>query len=282
MAKNKLNSRIFKDRIFVSILLLIGCICALPLMLILFFIVKQGINSISLQFLTQLPKPVGEQGGGVLNAIVGSLMLISMAAVISIPIGIMGGIYLSERKHTKVANLARSSAEILQGIPSIVVGIIAYLWIVKPMGHFSALSGGIALGFMMLPVILRTTEETLNLIPNSIKEASLALGVPYYKTILRIILPCGISGIMSGIIISLARVAGETAPLLFTAFGNPYLNTNANRPVQSLPLIIFNYATSPYDDWKQQAWGASFLLLSFILIISVTAKLLTRRWKVQF
>jgi len=282
MAKNKLNSRIFKDRIFVSILLLIGCICALPLVLILFFIVKQGINSISLQFLTHLPKPVGEKGGGVLNAIVGSLMLISMAAVISIPIGILGGIYLSEKKGTKIANLARSSAEILQGIPSIVIGIIAYLWIVKPMGHFSALSGGIALGFMMLPVILRTTEETLNLIPNSIKEASLALGVPYYKTILRIILPCGISGIMSGIIISLARVAGETAPLLFTAFGNPYLNTNINRPVQSLPLIIFNYATSPYDDWKQQAWGASFVLLSFILIISVVAKFVTRRWRVQF
>jgi phosphate transport system permease protein len=208
--------------------------------------------------------------------------LLLVASVIAIPIGVFTGVFIAEYQDKWIARQARFAAEILQGIPSIVIGIIAYLWVVKPMGHFSAFSGGVALAIMMLPVIIRTTEETVRLIPNTLKEASLALGVPYYKTILKVIIPSGFSGIITGIILSLARVAGETAPLLFTAFGNPYLTANFLRPVQSLPLTIFTYATSPYEDWKMQAWGASFVLLAWILIINLALKFFTRRWKIQF
>jgi phosphate transport system permease protein len=270
------------DWVFKGIILFIAFLCAVPLLFILYFIIKQGITSINWSFLTSLPKPVGESGGGILNAMVGTALLLLIASVIAIPVGIFTGVYIAENKTRWIARQTRFAAEIMQGIPSIVIGIIAYLWIVKPMGHFSALSGGIALAIMMLPVIIRTTEETIHLIPNTIKEASLALGVPYYKTIIRIIIPTGFSGIITGIILSLARVAGETAPLLFTAFGNSYLNFNISRTVQSLPLTIFTYATSPYEDWKAQAWGASFVLLAWILIINLALKFFTRRWKIQF
>lgn len=280
--KINLRSRLFMEGFFKTMVIIISSICAVPLIFILYFIVSKGVSSISWSFLVNLPKPVGETGGGILNAIVGSLMLVTIASIIAIPVGIICGVFIAENSNTRLARLARLCAEVLQGVPSIVVGIIAYLWIVRPAGRFSALSGSIALAIMMLPVIIRTTEETMRLIPNTIKEASLALGVPYYKTILRIVIPSGFSGILTGIIISVARVTGETAPLLFTAFGNPYLNFNALRPVQSLPLLIFNYATSPYDDWKQQAWGASFVLLTWILLINILAKILTRRWKIQF
>jgi phosphate transport system permease protein len=172
--------------------------------------------------------------------------------------------------------------EILQGIPSIVIGIIAYVWIVMPLRTFSAVSGGIALGIMMLPIIVRSTEETLKLIPESLKEASLALGVPYYKTILKVIVPAGLSGIVTAVIISIARVAGETAPLLFTAFGNPFMNLNILKPVNSLPLLVFNYAASPYPEWHALAWGASLVLAVFVLALNVFAKVLTKKWKVQF
>ena len=169
----------------------------------------------------------------------------------------------------------------LQGVPSIVIGIVVYFWVVKPMGTFSAFSGSIALAIMMLPIMIRSTEETLKMIPDTLKEAGLALGLPYHKVILRIILPCGMSGILSGILLSIARIAGETAPLLFTAFGNPYLNTNMSKPMQSLPLLIFNYATSPYDEWHDLAWGAALILLSTVLLLNIITKLTTRRWKVQ-
>ena len=172
--------------------------------------------------------------------------------------------------------------EILQGIPSIVIGIIAYAWIVITLGTFSAFSGGIALSIMMLPVIVRATEETLKLIPDTLKEASLSLGVPYYRTILKVILPAGASGIATGVLISVARIAGETAPLLFTAFGNPFMEMNVLKPVNSLPLLIFNYATSPYPEWHALAWGASFVLVFFVLALNFFAKVVTRKWKVQF
>jgi phosphate transport system permease protein len=195
---------------------------------------------------------------------------------------VSSGIYLSEKKEGKLAYLVRLSVEILQGIPSIVIGIIAYAWIVITMGTFSAFSGGIALSIMMLPVIVRATEETLKLIPDTLKEASLSLGVPYHRTILKVILPAGISGIATGVLISLARIAGETAPLLFTAFGNPFMEMNILKPVNSLPLLIFNYATSPYPEWHALAWGASFVLVFFVLALNFFAKVVTRKWKVQF
>jgi len=276
------NSRIIKDFLFNGSILVISCICAIPLILILYFIISHGIAAINWNFLTHIPKPIGEKGGGILNAILGSLILVFMATVIAIPFAIIIGVYIAENKNTRIAKLARFSAEILQGVPSIVIGIIAYIWVVRTTGHFSAISGSIALAIMMLPIIIRTTEETISLIPGSIKEASLALGVPYYKTMLSIVIPSGFSGIISGIIISVARVAGETAPLLLTSFGNPFLSVDPLKAIASLPQLIFLYAVSPYADWKQQAWGASFVLLSWILIISLLSKFLTRRWRIQF
>lgn len=271
-----------KNYLFKGLVFLIAGLCAVPLVLILFYIVKQGISAISWEFLTTMPNPVGEPGGGILNAITGTLILIVIATVIAVPIGITCGIYISENRNGKLAGIVRLCADILQGIPSIVIGIIAYLWVVMPMDYFSALSGGVALAIMMLPVIVRTTEETLNLIPHSLKEAALALGVPYSKTIRKVIVPCGISGIATGVTLSIARIAGETAPLLFTAFGNPYLNLNILKPVGSLPLLIYTHATSPYEEWHQQAWGAALVLIVLILIINIIAKFIVRRWKVQF
>jgi phosphate transport system permease protein len=203
------------------------------------------------------------------------------ASVIAIPIGILAGIYLSENTSGRLAYWARLSVDVLQGVPSIVIGIVVYFWVVKPIGTFSALSGSVALAIMMLPILIRSTEETLKMIPFSLKEAGLALGLPYHKVILKVIVPCGISGILSGIMLSIARIAGETAPLLFTAFGNPYLNTNLAKPMQSLPLMIYNYATSPYDEWHDMAWGAALILLFTVLLLNIITKLTTRRWNVQ-
>ena len=282
MKTTNLSWRIIKDRGFKAGVIFFAAITILPLLLILFYIVRNGIAVIDWQFFISLPKPVGEVGGGILNAIVGTLMLIIIACAIAIPLGVCAGIYLSERKEGKLAYLVSLSVEILQGIPSIVIGIIAYAWIVITMGTFSALSGGIALSIMMLPVIVRATEETLKLIPDTLKEASLSLGVPYHRTILKVILPAGASGIATGVLISVARVAGETAPLLFTAFGNPFMEMNILKPVNSLPLLIFNYATSPYPEWHALAWGASFVLVFFVLALNFFAKIVTRKWKVQF
>jgi phosphate transport system permease protein len=225
---------------------------------------------------------MGEAGGGISNALAGSGILVLIASLISIPLGILAGIYLSEYRKVRFAYFSRLSVEILQGIPSIVIGIIAYIWIVLPMGSFSALSGGVALGIMMLPVIVMSTEETLKLIPDPLKEASLALGVPYPRTILKVILPAGLSGIGTGVILGIARIGGETAPLLFTAFGSPFMGLDIFKPVNSLPLLIFNYATSPYPEWHTLAWGASFVLVVFILSLNILAKMVTRKWKVQF
>jgi phosphate transport system permease protein len=271
-----------KDRGFMTCVVLISLLSMLPLFLILFYIIKNGLSALSWNIFFEIPKPVGETGGGISNAIVGSFFLILIAGVPSIPRGIAAGVYLSEHKDSKLSYLGRLSAEILQGTPSIVIGIIAYLWIVVPMGGFSALSGGIGLGIMMLPMIVTTTAETLNLIPDSLKEGALALGVPYYRTVLRVILPAGLSGILTGVLIGIARIAGETAPLLFTAFGNAFMNWNVMKPVNALPLLIYNYATSPYPEWHRLAWGASCVLVGFVLSLNLFVRILTRRWKIQF
>jgi phosphate transport system permease protein len=274
--------RIAKDRGFKAMIIIVSFSSMIPLLLIVFYIITNGISSLSWTFLTEIPTPVGEKGGGIANAVVGSFLLVIIAGLPSIPLGIAAGVYLSEHKKSKWAYWGRLATEVLQGTPSIVIGIIAYLWLVVPMGGFSALSGGIALGIMMLPMIIRTTEETLNLIPDSLKEASLALGVPYYRTILRVILPAGLSGIMTGLLISVARIAGETAPLLFTALGNAFMNWNVMKPVNSLPVLIYNYATSPYPEWHRVAWGASCILVLFVLTLNLVVRIITRRWKVQF
>ena len=272
-----LQSRLVKDQIFKVFMMILSSLLMIPLLFILYYIVSRGIMVLNWEFFTQLPKPVGEVGGGVSNAIVGTVMLIFISAIFSIPLGIFIGMYLSENQKGKIPELARLCVDTLQGVPSIVMGIIAYAWIVMPLGSFSVLSGGVALALMMLPLVIKATEETLKLIPESLKEASFALGVPYYKTMLRVVLPAGKSGIMSGILLGLARVSGETAPLLFTAFGNPFMNVNIFRSSNSLPLLIFNYATSPYQDWQQLAWGASLLLVLFVLSLSILAKVVVRK-----
>ena len=274
--------RRIKDYLVRGLVILLAAVSVVPLALILFYIFKQGIAAIDWSFFTSLPKPVGETGGGIANALLGSLMIILVAAIIAIPFGVSIGVYLSENGNRPLANYARLVVDSLQGVPSIVIGIVIYIWVVKPMGSFSALSGSIALAIMMLPIISRSTEETLKLIPDSLKEASLALGVPYYKTMLKVVIPSGLSGILSGIILSIARITGETAPLLFTAFGNPFINLNIMKPMHSMPLLIFNYATSPYDDWHRLAWGAAFVLMSFVLLLNIITKIASRKWKVQF
>lgn len=270
-----------RSTLFKGLIMFLSFLCTIPLIGILYYIGQKGIKAINWQFLTQLPKPVGEAGGGILNALTGSIFIILVGAILAIPTGILCGIYLSENKDKKLAYWARLSADILQAVPSIVIGIVAYFWIVKPMKGFSSFSGSIALAMMMVPIVVRTTEETLLLIPDSLKEASFALGVPYHRTILKVIVPCGLSGILSGVLLSVARIAGETAPLLFTAFGNPYMNLNIFKPMQSLPLMIYNYAISPYDDWHNMAWGAAMILLVWILLLNVVTKLVARRWRIQ-
>jgi len=282
MKEPSIRGRILWDKLFKALIVLLTFCSILPMFFILFFITSKGVSVINWRFLTHLPKPVGEIGGGISNAIIGTFMLIGIATVFSVPAGTLAGIFLSENRKGRLASLIRLCVETLQGIPSIVIGIIAYIWLVVSMGSFSALSGGLALGLMMLPVIITSTEETLKLIPESLREASLSLGVSYPRTILKVILPAGISGIMTGILLSIARVAGETAPLLFTAFGSPFMNLNILKPINSLPLMIFNYATSPYPEWHTLAWGASFILIVVVLGLNLFTKAATKKWKVQF
>jgi phosphate transport system permease protein len=279
---NLLLRRKIKNVLFKSIIVLLALLSSIPLMLILFYLAKEGISSLSWNFLFNLPKPVGETGGGIANAIIGTFMLVIIASVIAIPIGIAIGIYLSEFRKHRFAYYVRLSVDVLQGVPSIVIGMIAYLWIVRQMGTFSALSGGIALAIMMLPVIITATEETLKLLPETLKESSYALGVPYYATILRVILPASLNGIMTCIMLCIARIAGETAPLLFTAFGSPFMNLSITKPVSSLPHVIFTYSTSPYTEFHSLAWGASFVLILLVLILNVLAKVASKKWKIEF
>lgn len=274
--------RLIKNHIFKGMVVLFAFISLLPLLLILYYITKNGISVINWDFLMNLPRPIGETGGGVFNAIIGTIMLIILSCVFSIPFGIAAGIYLAENSGGKLGSLVRLCVIVLQGTPSIVIGIIAYLWVVAPLHTFSALSGGIALSIMMLPVIIKTTEETLKLIPYHLKEASLALGVPYYKTILKVILPSGLSGILTGILLSVARITGETAPLLFTAFGSQFMNWNIFKPIDSLPYRIFYYAMSPYPEWHAFAWGASFILVVLTLALNLIARGVSIKWKIQF
>ncbi len=271
--------RILKDRIFTFFVYLLTLLSVIPLFAILFSLFKKGIGVININFFLTLPKPPPE-AGGILNALVGTFLLVVIASVISIPIGIIAGLFLVEAK-TRFANMLRVLVNVLQGLPSIVIGIVAYIWVVKPMGGFSAFSGGVALGMMMLPMVIKSTEETVKLIPYSLREASYALGADYFTTIVKVVLPAAIAGILNGILLGIARIAGETAPLLFTAFGNPYLNFNPAKPVDSLPLLIFNYAMSPYESWQNAAWGASFVLIMFVLALNIAVKIGGKKWSVR-
>ena len=256
----------------VCTLLVLSVLC-----FILSYIVIHGLSGLHLNFFTQLPKPVGESGGGMAHAIVGTLKLLGLTGLIGIPIGLIGGLYLSEYGQKNLTGfMVRYASDLLNALPSIVVGIFAYILIVLPMGHFSALSGGMALAFILIPITIRNTEEVLKLVPASIREAALALGAPEWKMICFVVIPTAGRGIITGILLGLARVAGETAPLLFTAFGNMYWNQTILEPVASLPVMIYTYAISPYEEWHQLAWTAALVLLLLILGINFVSRLLLR------
>lgn len=246
------------------------------LMLILGYIAWRGLSSISIEFLTDTPKPVGE-GGGIGNAILGTLILLALASVIGLPVGIAAGVYLSEFGRGWFAGVVRFIADTLTGVPSIVTGVFVYTLIVIPMRHFSALAGGVALGIIMIPIVTRTTEEMLRLVPASLREGALALGAPQWRVTTGVVLPAAASGIATGAMLAVARVSGETAPLLFTAFGSRFFNVYLDQPIASLTVQIFNYAVSPYDEWHAQAWAATLVLMTLILVINVSVRVLTRK-----
>lgn len=274
--------KIFKDQAFKFFVIFFSIISIFPLIFIFSMVVKNGFSSLSFKFLLSLPKPPGEIGGGILNAIVGTVLLLFFASLIAIPFGIFLGLFLYEYRDKKFGEFSNILVDVLQGIPSIVIGIIAYLWIVKKMGHFSLISGSVALSFIYLPIIIKSTKETLQMIPFSLIESSLSLGATYPRTLLKVVFPCAINGILSGILTGIGRISGETAPLLFTAFGNPFLNFNILKPVSSLPHLIFTYTMSPYDEWHKQAWGCAFVLILLILVLNVISKVFVKKWKVKF
>jgi phosphate transport system permease protein len=260
-------------------------LCALTTVSVLFFIlgylVYYGGRSLSLSFFTQLPAPVGETGGGMANAIVGTMKLLALATVIGIPIGGLGGVYLAEFGSGWFSFLVRYTTDLLNGVPSIVTGIFVYSLVILPMRHFSTLAGGIALGIMMIPIAVRSTEEFLRAVPRSLRESGMALGASKSQTILTVVIPAALNGIITGIMLDLARVAGETAPLLFTSFGNQFWSNGWLQPTASLPVVIFTYAISPYEDWHRQAWAAGFVLLSGVLLVNVLARfVLSRRGRI--
>jgi phosphate transport system permease protein len=274
---NRSLRRRIKSNIVVGLSALAVILALIPLAMILFYVLSQGIGALNFAFFTQLPKPVGETGGGMANAIIGSLMLIGIAAAIAVPIGVMSGVHLAEYSGTAFASAVRFAADVLNGVPSIVIGIFAYGVAVLPVHRFSALAGGFALSIMMIPVIARTTEELLRLVPGGLKEGALALGASRTRAMFTVILPAALPGIITGILVALARIAGETAPLLFTSFNNRFWSTKLTEPIGSLTVQIFTYAISPYDDWHRQAWAGAFVLVTIILTLSIVARLVTRR-----
>lgn len=251
-------------------------VALIPLGLIFYHTVSMGGSVIGIDFFTHLPKPVGEAGGGLANAIVGTLILVGLGSVIGLPVGILGGIYLAEFGNNAFGTVVRFMTEVLNGVPSIVMGVVAYTLVVIPMGHFSAYAGGVALGILMIPMITRTTEEMLKIVPRSYREAALALGIPQWKTTLRIVLRTALGGVVTGVMLAIARVAGETAPLLFTALNNRFWNLSLDQPMASLTVFIYNYGVSPYDDWIAQAWAGALVLIALILVLSIAVRYATR------
>ncbi|HEY3936515.1 MAG TPA: phosphate ABC transporter permease PstA [Bryobacteraceae bacterium] len=250
------------------------------LFLILGYLIWNGGASLNLNFFTQLPKPVGETGGGMANAIVGSLKLLFLAAIMGLPVGLLAGVYLAEFGGKTFAFVVRYTTDLLNGVPSIVIGIFAYSLVVLPVKHFSTLAGGVALAIMVIPITVRSTEEFLRAVPGSMREAAMALGASQWKTIVTVVLPAASGGILTGMLLSLARVAGETAPLLFTAFSNRYWSQGWGQPIASLPVMIYTYAIAPYDDWHRQAWAAGLVLLGLVLVSNLGARFILARTKV--
>ena len=262
--------RKFTDVVVRSACVLAAVIALIPLISVLYYVTLRGIGGINIAFFTELPKPVGESGGGMANALVGTLKLVFLACAFGIPPGVLAGVYLAEFGHSRFGKSVRFSADVMSGVPSITVGIFVYSLVVLQTKHFSALA------VLMLPTVTRTTEELLRLIPESLREAALGLGLPQWRVTLRVMLRTAAPGIATGVMLAVARVAGETAPLLFTAFSNPFWSSGLNEPTASLPVSIYNYAVSPYEEWHRQAWAAALLLLLLVLLLNVTARLLVR------
>jgi len=252
-------------------------VVVLPLGLIVAHLLSHGLSSMNWAFFTQMPTPVGEPGGGMANAIVGTLIMVGLGSLLAVPVGVATGIYLAEYGRGRFAALVRYTADVLSGVPSIVIGVATYGLVVIPMGHFSAIAGGVALGILMLPTIIRSTEEVVRLVPRSYREAALALGAPNWRMIQEVVIPAASGGILTASMLSFARAAGETAPLLFTALGNRFWSLSLDQPMASLPVFIYDYARAPYDDWNRQAWGAALVLLILVTVISALLRVTTRR-----
>ena len=265
------------DHVMTALAVLTVLLVLAPLVAIFGYLVYRGVGSLNWAFLTQTPKPVGEVGGGMANAIVGSVIILAIASIIGVPFGIGAGIYLAEFGHNRLGSAIRFTADVLNGVPSIVIGIVGYAIVVLYQHHFSALAGGVALSIMMVPTICRTTEEMLLLVPQALREAAYGLGVPRWRTTLSIVLRTATSGVITGVMLAFARIAGETAPLLFTTLGNQFWNLHYDQPTAALPLQIYVYANSPYDDWHRQAWAGSFILILLIVTSIAAVRYVVRR-----
>ena len=265
-----------KNHLMIGLTYLAALVATLPLLLILWHLAKQGATSVNLNFFTKLPAPAGESGGGMANAIVGTGMLVLIASAIGLPVGIGAGLFLAEQRGSLLANVVRFLSDVLNGLPSIVMGIFAWQMFVRPFKHFSALAGGLALAAMIIPLVTRTTEEMIRLVPVSLREAALALGYSNWRTSVSVVLRTALPGIVTGALVAVARIAGETAPLIFTALGNPFWSVSPTKPIAALPMQIYTYATAPYDDWHAQAWAGALVLLGLVLVISLAARLATR------
>jgi len=276
-----MNLRLLRRR-YTSHLMSVLCVLAVlvslvPLGFILFFVISQGLTSLNWDFFTQTPKPVGELGGGMSNGIVGTLIVCGLGGLMAIPTGMLTGIYIAQHTGSKRANTVRFAADVLNGIPSIVIGVFVYAIAVSPFKQFTALAGGIALGVMMIPLITRTTEEMVLLVPGSLLEGALALGATRARAMFNVVLPTAMPGIVTGAVLALARIAGETAPLIFTAYNNQFWSTRLTQPISSLPVQIYNYAGAPYEDWHRQAWAGALVLITLVLTCSMLARFATRR-----
>ena len=269
---NTYKKRKIASKLMCAAAFLCAFLTLVPLISIFGYVFAKGIASINPDFFINLPRPVGEPGGGMSNAIVGTLILIGLSCLWAIPVGIIGGIFLSEFGNNKLGTTVRFTADVLNGVPSIVIGIFAYTLFVLPMKSFSAISGAFALGMIMIPTIMRTTEEMLRMVPRTLREAALALGISQFRTTVSIVLRTALPGILTGILLAIARIAGETAPLLFTAFGNRFWHQSLTQPIAALPLQIFVYAISPFDDWRRQAWAGAFVLIVIIFLISFISR----------
>jgi phosphate transport system permease protein len=266
-----------KSRVMVGLLLVAVVLAILPLILILGTLIVKGAGSINFAFFTRMPVPAGETGGGVAHAIVGTLMIVGAACLFGLPVGIGAGIFAAEFPGARLATVTRFVADVLNGTPSIVVGVFAWTWIVARQHHFSGFAGSAALAVLMIPMVMRTTEEMIKLVPHSLREAALALGYPRWRTSLSVVVRTCLPGIVTGSLLAVARIAGETAPLLFTALGSQYMSTNLRQPMAALPLVVFTYATGPYDDWHRLAWATALVLILVVLVLSLVARLATRR-----